>query len=264
MQLLEWDASAYDQLPLPHQRWGRETIRRLRLTGDETVMELGCGTGRDAELLLDALPNGRVVAVDGSGQMLAQLRHRLAGRLDRVTVVQADLRQAPRQLLDEPVDAVLSVATLHWLPDHDVIFQTVAASLRLGGRFVAEAGGAGNVDRVRAALRTVSSDTESSSGSEEDGGQLWNFAGIEQTTRRLERAGFTDITVELVPDSAVLEPGEQFESYLTTVILAAQLRGLPAPQRQPCVHAIARELGEPVIDYVRLQIDATRASLPHT
>lgn len=260
MQLLEWDASAYDQLPLPHQRWGRDTIRRLALTGDETVMELGCGTGRDAELLLDALPNGRVVAVDGSEQMLAQLRHRLAGRLDRITVVQADLRQASRQLFNEPVDAVLSVATLHWLPDHDVIFQTVAASLRTGGRFVAEAGGAGNVDRVRAALRAVSR----GGGSEEDGGQLWNFAGAEQTTRRLRRAGFTDITVELVPDSAVLEPGEQFESYLTTVILAAQLRELPEPQRQPFVHAVARELGEPVIDYVRLQIDATRDSLPCT
>lgn len=93
MRLLEWDARAYDQLPLPHQRWGSETIHRLRLAGDETVLELGCGTGRDAGLLLDALPNGRVIAVDGSEQMLAQLRRRLADRMDRVTVVHADLRQ---------------------------------------------------------------------------------------------------------------------------------------------------------------------------
>lgn len=226
-------------------------------------MELGCGTGRDAELLLDAFPNGRVVAVDGSEQMLAQLRPRLAGRMDRVTVVRADLRQAPRHpgIVDEPVDAVLSVATLHWLPDHDVVFQTVAAALRPGGRFVAEAGGAGNVERVLAALRTVSGSSRSSDG---DGGQLWNFAGIEQTTRRLRRAGFTDITVELVPDLAVLDGGEQFEAYLATVILAAVLRDLPAHQRQPFVQAVARELGEPVVDYVRLQVDATRASLPCT
>jgi trans-aconitate 2-methyltransferase len=153
--------------------------------------------------------------------------------------------------LDEPVDAVVSVATLHWLPDHDVVFQTVAAALRPGGRFVAEAGGVGNVDRFRTALRVVSGD---------DGGQVWNFAGIEQTTRRLRRAGFTDITVELVPDFAVLPRGEQFEAYLATVMLGVQLRELPAHQRQPFVHAVAEELGEPMIDYVRLQIDATRAS----
>jgi trans-aconitate 2-methyltransferase len=251
MQLVEWDARAYDQLPLPHQRWGMAAIRRLRLAGDETVLELGCGTGRDAELLLDALPGGRVIAVDGSVQMLAQLRHRLVGRMDRVTVVHADLRE-PLVLgeLDGPVDAALSVATLHWLPDHGVVFRTVAAALRRGGRFVAEAGGAGNVDRVRAALRTIAGD---------DGGQCWTFAGVEETTRRLQQTGFTDITVKLVPDFAVLDRGEQFEAYLATVVLGAQLRELPAHQRRPFVSAVARLVGEPVIDYVRLQIDATRA-----
>jgi trans-aconitate 2-methyltransferase len=248
MQLVEWDARAYDQLPLPHQRWGRATIRRLRLAGGETVLELGCGTGRDVELLLDALPAGRVVAVDGSAPMLAQLRHRLARRMDRVSVVHADLREP--LILDEPVDAALSVATLHWVPDHGVVFQTVAAALRPGGRFVAEAGGVGNIDRVRAALRTITGD---------DGEQWWNFAEADQTTLGLQRAGFTDITVDLVPDFAILDSGEQFEAYLATVVLGAQLRELPAHQRRPFVHAVAREIGEPVIDYVRLQIDAMRA-----
>lgn len=248
MRLLEWDAQVYDTLPLPHTRWGRRTIRRLQLAGQETVMDLGCGTGRDAERLLEALPSGRVIAVDGSEQMLAQLSHRLADRLDRVTVVHADLRQP--LILDEPVDAAVSVATLHWLPDHDAVFQTVAASLRPGGRFVAEAGGAGNVERFRAAVRAVGGD---------DGGQLWNFAGIEETTCRLARAGFTGIEVDLVTDSAVLERGEQFEAFLATVMLAAQLRELRTHQHRPFIQAVARELDEPVIDYVRLQIDATRS-----
>jgi len=248
VQLLEWDAQAYDALPLPHTRWGSRTIRRLRLAGDEAVMELGCGTGRDAERLLDALPGGQVIAVDGSAQMLAQLQQRLRDRMDRVTVLHADLRQP--LTLDEPVDAAVTVATMHWLPDHDMVFQTVASSLRPGGRFVAEAGGAGNVERFRAAVRAVGGD---------DGGRLWNFAGIEETTHRLQRAGFTGIEVELVADSAVLERGAQFEAFLATVMLGAQLRELPTHQRHPFVRAVAEQLDEPVIDYVRLQIDATRA-----
>ena len=83
---------AYGALPLPHKRWGSRTIGRLRLTGDETVAGAGCGTGRDAEYLLQVLPWGRVVAIDGSRQMLAQTRSRLAGagvpdpaRLDAAT-----------------------------------------------------------------------------------------------------------------------------------------------------------------------------------
>ena len=93
MEMLEWDAHTYDALPLPHRYWGATAIAQLRLNGNETVLDLGCGTGRDAEQLLKLLPRGHVVAVDGSGQMLSELRIRLGNDLNRVTVVQADLRE---------------------------------------------------------------------------------------------------------------------------------------------------------------------------
>jgi trans-aconitate 2-methyltransferase len=93
----------------------------------------------------------------------------------------------------------------------------------------------------------------------DDGGQLWNFAGIDETTHRLQRAGFTVVEVGLVADSAVLNRAAQFEAFLATVMLGAQLRGLAAHQRRPFVRAVAEQLDEPVIDYVRLQIDAIRA-----
>ena len=51
MEMLEWDARSYDALPLPHEHWGATAIAQLRLNGDETVLALGCGTGRDAEHL---------------------------------------------------------------------------------------------------------------------------------------------------------------------------------------------------------------------
>src|ERR1700684_3649244 len=94
VELLEWEARSYAPRPLPHKRWGPGTIARLRLSGDETVADLGAGTGRDAEQLLAALPRGRVLGIDGSRQMLAPVRERLAGQLDRVLVLEADLRGA--------------------------------------------------------------------------------------------------------------------------------------------------------------------------
>jgi len=71
MEMLEWDAHTYDALPLPHEHWGATAIAHLQLNGNETVLDLGCGTGRDAEHLLRLLPHGHVVAVDGSSQMLS-------------------------------------------------------------------------------------------------------------------------------------------------------------------------------------------------
>src|SRR4051812_14781519 len=124
MMLREWDATTYDSLPLPHLNWGRRTLGRLVFAGDETVLEAGCGTGRDTEALLGLLPRGRVIAVDGSARMLERLRSRLADDLDRVEAVQADLTKPLP--VTEPADAAFSVATFHWIHDHDALFANIA------------------------------------------------------------------------------------------------------------------------------------------
>ena len=248
MEMLEWDARSYDALPLPHEHWGATAIARLRLSGDETVLDLGCGTGRDAEHLLTMLPRGHVVAVDGSSQMLGTLRGRLADDLDRVTIVQADLRAPLR--LGRTADAALSVAALHWLPDHAVVFRSVAEALLPGGQFVAECGGHGNIETFRTAVREVSG---------ADGSDIWNFADVQETTAHLQEAGFSDVNVRLVPDSFRLEPGEQLEAFIATVMLGAQLREMSSEDRCQFVHEVAQSLPEPVIDFVRLQIRAKHA-----
>jgi trans-aconitate 2-methyltransferase len=247
MELLEWDASTYDSLDLPHKRWGRGVLDRLGLRGDETVLELGCGSGRDTELLLDALPRGRVVAVDGSQQMLDQLRARL-GDHDRLEVLHRDLRQ-PFQL-QGPFDAVMSVATFHWLPDHAHVFNEIAKIVRPGGRLVIEAGGEGNIVQFLKALVAVHPD---------DSARIWNFAGIPATRARLHDAGFDQIDVRLVADEARLEDRAQLEAFVATVMIAAQLRELPDDERAPLVSAVCDRLQDGVIDYVRLQIEARRA-----
>lgn len=243
----EWDATAYDALPLPHVRWGRRTLDRFDLAGDETVLEAGCGTGRDTAALLDRLPRGRVIAVDASERMLERLRAKLAGDLDRVDVVRADLT-APLPIAG-PADAAFSVATFHWIHDHDTLFVNIARALRPGARFAADCGGKGNVARVRAAIAGLT-------GADPGG---WNFAGPDETRVRLERAGFTDVDVRLRPDPARLEPGERFRGYLATVVLGAQLDRLPEDERDGFVRAVAARLPEPVIDYVRLEFSARRA-----
>jgi len=75
---------------------------------------------------------------------------------------------------------------------------------------------------------------------------------------RLAAAGFTGIEVGLVPDPARFESADQFEAFLATVILGAHLHHLPPAERRPFVRAVAARLDEPVVDYVRLQIRATR------
>jgi trans-aconitate 2-methyltransferase len=246
----EWDAATYDTLPLPHERWGRRTLDRLVLTGSETVLDAGCGTGRDTAALLDALPSGRVVAVDASAAMLAALRERLAAygpdRLDRVEVVRADLAKPLALTSPTPVDAVFSVAAFHWIPDHLALFRNLAAVLRPGGQLVFECGGAGNLAAVHRAIETVLDDLP----------DVWNFAGTDTTAARLEAAGFTDAEVALMPDPARFDDPETLHRHLETVVLGAHLDRLHADERAAFVRAVADHLPEPVVDYVRLTVTA--------
>jgi trans-aconitate 2-methyltransferase len=243
----DWDAATYDRIADPMTRWGGPVLERLALRGDETVLDVGCGSGRVTELLAEALPRGRVIALDGSPAMLDHARARLARFGGQVEFVEADLR-APLPLA-EPVDAILSTATFHWLPDHAALFRHLAAVLRPGGRLVAQCGGSGNIASIVAILATLG-----------DGWPgPWTFATPAETESRLRAAGFTEVATWLQPEPTALEAGPVLETYLRTVILGEHLARLPEADRRPFVRAVAAQLPVPTIDYVRLNITARRA-----
>ena len=62
----DWNANSYDAISTPQQEWGAMVVERLSLRGDETVLDAGAGTGRVSEMVLERLPRGRLIAVDGS------------------------------------------------------------------------------------------------------------------------------------------------------------------------------------------------------
>ena len=226
-------------------RWGGSVLERLPLRGDETVLDAGCGSGRVTEQLLERLPDGRVIAADAAPSMLVEATRRLARFGDRVRFVECDLgRPLP---LTEPVDAVFSTATLHWVPDHDALFRNLAAVVRPGGPLVAQCGGAGNIASVQRVLADLGEWTGP-----------WTFATPEETAARLETAGFVDVDVWLHEEPTRIEPGEPMEAFLTTVILRTHLDRMPEDQRAGFVHRVAERLPSPVIDYVRLNIVARR------
>jgi trans-aconitate 2-methyltransferase len=243
----DWNAPTYDRVANPHVAWGRNVLDWLELTGDERVLDAGCGTGRVTELLLERLPRGRVVALDASPSMVAEAGRRLTHAHDRIDLVCADLAEPVP--IEGQVDAVLSTATFHWVADHDALFRHLAAVLRPGGQLVAQCGGAGNIASVRAALPP---DPTGWTGP-------WTFAGAEETRRRLEVAGFVDVRTWLHVEPTPFEPGEPLETFLATVVLGAHLDRLPAEQRASFVKGVASRMPWPEVDYVRLNMVARRA-----
>jgi trans-aconitate 2-methyltransferase len=241
----EWDAASYDRLSDPQLAMARDVIDRLDLRGDERVLDAGCGSGRVTEVLLGRVPDGEVVAVDGSEAMVAQARERLGARVQAFACDLLDLT------LDMPVDAILSTATFHWIADHDALFARLHAALRPGGRMSAQCGGAGNVADVQAAIDAVDHPALRAWAGP------WNFATPADTKRRLEAAGFTDIWTWLQPNP--VEP-EDPRGYFATIILGSHLERLPPEDRMPFVDAVLAHFEPPVrTDYVRLNLLARRS-----
>jgi trans-aconitate 2-methyltransferase len=224
-------------------------LDHLRPDGVEVVLDAGCGSGRVTEAVLDRLPDARVVALDGSRRMLEEAAHRLAPAVaaGRVTFVHADLG-LPLPL-DLPVDAIVSTATFHWVADHDALFANLAAVLRPGGRLVAQCGGAGNASAVVRAMAAVG-----------ETWHPWHFATPEETQARLVAHGFGDVKAWLQEEPTAFEPGAPLEDFLATVVLGSHLERMAAEEREPFVRAVAEALPSPVIDYVRLNMVATRSA----
>ncbi|CAN5168777.1 class I SAM-dependent methyltransferase [soil metagenome] len=220
----EWDAAAYFRLSNPHVVWGQPVLDRLPLNGDETVLDAGCGAGRVTSDLLDRLPDGHVIALDISANMLAEARQQLEPRFgDRVTYVQSDLQEFS---LDEPVDAVFSTAALHWVLDHPRLFSSLFNALKSGGRLVAQCGGGPNIATVlERAAALMKSETFEPYFHGWPG--PWEFASAETTAERLDAAGFVDIETSLEPKPTQMPDADEYRDYLSTVVFGSHLDRIP-------------------------------------
>src|ERR1700760_3031264 len=141
----DWDASTYQRVALPHEDWARAVLDRLGLGGGGTGLDAGCASGRTTEIVISRVPEGRVIAVDGSPSMVEEVRKVLRPGDE------AKVSDLTRLELEERVDAVFSTAVFHWILDHDALFARMRAVLKDGGRFAAQCGGAGNIDAFRTA-----------------------------------------------------------------------------------------------------------------
>ena len=140
------DPAANDRLREEFNRWAAEgrgehmeedhlpitlpVLDRMALAPDDNVLDVGCGAGWLARLLAERVPEGRVVGVDVSDEMIRRARRRLADAENAMFVVGA---------ADEiPWDAnffthAISIESAYYWPDPPRGLQEIARVLREGG-----------------------------------------------------------------------------------------------------------------------------------
>ena len=114
-----WDAEALERNPTR-----AEQLDILLALLDEAwhhgsaILDIGVGSGRVAELILERLPDARLVGVDFSQAMMELGRRRLERYGERVRLVEHDLESvADLALADDRYSVAVTVQTLHNLSD---------------------------------------------------------------------------------------------------------------------------------------------------
>jgi len=231
-----WDAEDYAKNSRAQLAWARSNLDRLRLSGHESVLDVGCGDGKITVEIASRVPSGRAVGVDKSPEMIA-LAERTHGSRDRVSFRLADA--AALAFVDE-FDVVFSNSTLHWVADHPAVLRGLRRALRDRGRIFLSMGGRGTAAAVLeeiAALRVQAPWSAFLA----DRDVPYHFFGVDDYASWLPAAGFTPRRVELVPREMRHEDLAALEGWLRTTWMPYTER-IPVDRRASFLSELAQRI----------------------
>jgi len=242
-----WDPERYRRNAGFVPALGEPVLELLAPQPDEIILDLGCGEGALTQRIAE---RAEVLGVDKSAEQVAAARAR---------GLAAEIMDGARLTFAERFDAVFSNAALHWMGAPDAVIDGVWRALKLGGRFVAECGGAGNVATVRAALLAALARRCIDAAAADP----WYFPSPEEYRGRLERRGFVVRSIALIPRPTQL-PG-RLADWLDT-FAESFLARLPAEDVLVVKNEVEKELesrfcdseGSWTVDYVRLRFAAVK------
>lgn len=258
-----WNAAEYDAKHAFVYEKAKGLVELLAPKAGERILDLGCGTGAlTAEI---ASRGAEVLGVDRSEEMIAQARMKFPALRFEV----ADGRELRLKDEEAGFDAVFSNAVLHWIPEAEEVIARVARVLkpacagRPGGRFVAEFGGKGNIQklvagfhRAFAALGTQPPDALSP----------WFYPSVAEYAGLLEKHGLEVREASLFDRPTVLEEGERGLENWIRVFRQAFLEKMGEAEAQRWIREVERQCradlfreGSWVLDYRRLRIAAWKA-----
>jgi trans-aconitate 2-methyltransferase len=244
--------------------WARELAGKLRLRGDERVLDLGCGDGTVTAEIAALLPRGSVLGLDISPDMISFARERLPPeRYPNLRFVEGDMLDLP---FYREFDAVFSSAALHWVSDHGRVYRGIGRALRPGGRVLLQMGGRGNAAPILAIADEMLA--------EEPWNELFTgfsrtyaFYGPKEALQWLEESGLTLLRVELIPKDMAFDEQDGLAGWVRTT-WHLYLEPLPEDARPDFVAGVVERYvaGYPSADgrihvpMVRLEVEAVKPS----
>ncbi len=256
-----WDSEDYARHSTAQAQWALELLGKLKLRGQEQVLDLGSGDGKVTAAIAARLPNGGVLGIDSSPDMVQR-----ASRIyppDRHPNLRFQLGDALELDFEERFDVAFSNATLHWVRDHQRVLKGVARALKPEGRLLFQMGGRGNAREILRKLEELAQE------SPWDGWLAklpvpYGFYGPEEYRLWLEQAGLEARRVELLPKQMRQQGAAGLAGWVRTTWLP-YTQAVPEERREELVGRIVDRYlrdhpleadGVATVQMVRLEVEA--------
>jgi ubiquinone/menaquinone biosynthesis C-methylase UbiE len=170
-----------------------EILRRAYGLGrDDDVLDIGCGTGQTTREAARQAPDGRVVGIDSSAEIIRRARQVTeTDGLQNVTFVHADAQRYP--FSSGSFDLLISRFGTMFFEDPPAAFANLAHALRPGGRLVMMVWQAHERNEWSVAIADALAGAVESLPPAAKGSDPFSLADPDTVVRTLGEAGFTDV-----------------------------------------------------------------------
>ena len=229
-----WDAKDYAKNSQNQFQWAQELIPKLKLCGNEELLDIGCGDGKITAEIAKCLPNGRATGIDSSAQMINLAQSTFPKQ--EYHNLSFQVMDARKIAFDNEFDLIFSNAALHWIVDQKAVLKGIQRKLKSRGRLVVQMAGKGNAKDVISILSDLL--PESPWKQFFEGFTFpYGFFSAEEYRTFLDEAGLKPLHVELFPRDMKHAGAEGLAGWIRTTWLPYTER-LPTEKRDLFIEEI--------------------------
>ena len=235
MSKYAWDAKDYAKNSQNQFQWAQELIPKLKLRGNESLLDIGCGDGKITAGIAKCLPDGKAIGIDNSAQMINLAQSNFHNQ--EYPNLSFQVMDARKIAFSQEFDLIFSNAALHWIVDQKPVLLGVQRSLKPQGRLVVQMAGKGNAQDIICILRDLL--IESPWKQFFEGFTFpYGFFSAEEYRAFLNEVGLKPLRVELFPRDMKHAGAEGLAGWIRTTWLPYTER-LPTEKRNSFIKQIA-------------------------
>lgn len=225
MGTFEFDGEKYKKASRHQKEWGNSLISQIRLTGNETVLDLGCGDGVLTEKLAQLVPNGTVLGIDASKGMIETAK---TIEKDNLKFIKMDIDAMD---FKEEFDIIYSNAALHWVKNHRQLLRNSLRALKPGGRIYWNFAGDGTCAAFNSLMGEIIKKPEYKAYFS-DFDWPWVMLPAKEYGQMAQAAGFTAVKIKEENKDRYFADEEELTGWIDQPSIVPFLQNIPEKQKR--------------------------------